>query len=124
MDGRVAGAAPDGEVVRADQHRAAVDARGTCHEVGRQDRGQAALGVIAGEPGQGPDLGEAAGVGQQLDALADGEPARGPLPCHLLRAAHGQRRLPAPADLLDLRHPALPGLCLVSCFGHRRLAMS
>jgi len=101
------------------------DAGGPGHEVGWQDRDEAALGVVVGEPGQGADLGEATGVGQPLDALADGEPAGSALPAHLLRAAHGLRRFPAPADLLDLRRPALlAGLCLVPCSAHRHLTCS
>ncbi len=115
VDGRVAGAAPDGEVVGADQHRAAADARGSGHEVGGQHRDQAALGVVVGEPGQGTDLGEAARVGQPLDALPDGEPAGGPLPCDLLRAAHGLGRRTPPADLLDLGCPVRRGLRLAFC---------
>ena len=125
VDRSVAGAAPDGEVVGADQHRAPVDAGGARDEVGGQDRAEPALLVVVGEPGERTDLGEGAGVGQVVDAFPHGEPARGVLPRHFLRATHGLRRLPAAADLLDFRHPALPaGFRPVSCFAHRRLAMS
>ena len=100
VDGGVAGAAAHGEVVGAQQHRAPVDPGGAGDEVGGQHRGQPALVVVAGEPGQRADLGEAAGVGQGLDALADGEPAGGPLAGDLVRAAHGGGQVAPATDLL------------------------
>jgi hypothetical protein len=125
VDRGVTGAAPDGEVVGADQHRAPVDAGGARDEVGGHHRAEPALLVVVGESGERADLGETSGVGQAVDALPDGEPARGTLPCHFLRAAHGLRRLAAAADLLDFRHPALPaGFRPVACSAHQRLAMS
>jgi hypothetical protein len=117
VDGRVPGAAADGEVVGAEHDRPAVDARRTRDEVGRPDRTR-----TVGQTGERADLGEAPGVGQPVDALADGEASGRALPRDLLRAAHVPRGEPPAADLLDLRRPV--AVCLAGGLhaGDRNLA--
>jgi hypothetical protein len=87
VNGRIARAAADGEVIGADHHPAAAEAGGPCHEVGGLDRDQPALGVVAAEAGEGADLSEAAFIGELLDA-------RAPSACRLQLAAYLLRSAP------------------------------
>jgi len=66
-------AAARGEVVGADHAWPPLDPAPAADMVGRGEVGDAALLVIAGEPGQAADLAEAAVVEQKIDPLAAGE---------------------------------------------------
>ena len=90
VDRRVSRPAPDREVIGPEQHRPAVDPGRPGDEVGWQHRDEPAFGVVAAEPGQHADLGEAARIGQPVDALAHGEPAG------RLAAARSCRDRPSP----------------------------
>ena len=75
LDGRVRGAAAHGEVVAADDDRAALDAGAAEDEVRRRERLEVVLVVVGGAAGDLAELVEAARIGQPIDALTDRQPA-------------------------------------------------
>src|SRR5439155_3376931 len=72
---------------------------------GRRERLEITVLVVLGPALEGAELPEGARVGEQRDALADGQLAAAPLPLDLVGAAHLLGQLLPPADLLDLRLP-------------------
>ena len=98
-DRGVGRAAPHGEVVAGDHHRAPVDLGHAADEVRRQERLQLAVVVVRAHAGDRAELVEGAAVDDPLDALADGELAELVLAGHLVGAAHlvGQLGAYAPA---------------------------
>ena len=105
-DGRVRGAAADGEVVALHYRPPAVDAAGADHDVGGEEVLDLAVVAVGRPPGERARLVEAAGIEEPLDPLADGEPPGGVLALDPLLAAHLARQRFAAAKLVEL---GLPG---------------
>ena len=105
-DRRVRRPAADGEVVTRDDDRAAVDLRGSEHEVGRREADQLPRFVVLADPGDRADLVEGARVDEMLDALAHRELAELVLTGDLVGTAHGLGHLGAATELVEL---GLPG---------------
>ncbi len=72
-DRAVGVAAAGGEVVGADDGGAPLDLAPAADVVGRREVGDGAVLVVGGEAGQAAHLAEAAGIEQQVDALAAGQ---------------------------------------------------
>jgi hypothetical protein len=88
--------------------------------VGRNERLQPVVGVVAGNPGDGADLAQGARIDQLLDALADGEPPAVVLPPDLVWPAHGAGQALALSQLFELRLPALVIAAGAIVVGHAR----
>ena len=104
-DGRVGGAAADRDVVAAHHDLAPDDAPGAGHEVGRGEAVQRPVAVVAGLPGQLPDLPERPVVEQPPEPLAHRQPPGVMLPGDLLRPAHPPGQFPPPRHFAKFRVP-------------------
>src|SRR5262249_34096096 len=104
-DRGVGGAAADGEIVAADDHRAAVDLAAAEDEIRRLKIDELALFVVAALAGDRADLAEALRIEELVDALTHGELAGLAVALDLFGAAHpGGERL----ALLQLFEFGLP----------------
>src|SRR5581483_1978214 len=83
-----------------------------------------AVALVRGEAGQRAVFLEAAGVEQQVDPLADGEPARRPGAGDALLPAHPPGQRLAPRQLVELRSPHRLRLAATDRLCHRGQAYS
>ena len=97
---------PHREVVAGDDAGPAVDVGHAAEQVGRLEAHQAAVLVVAADPGGRADLLERAGVAHGGEALPHGQLPGRLADGHPLGAAHLGRERPALVQLLDLRQPA------------------
>ena len=110
LDGRVGGAPPHGEVVAADDDRAAVDLRPPEDEVGRREVLEVVSLVVGRAARDLAQLVEGARIHQLGDPLADGVAAAVVLALDALGPAEPLGQLLAAPQLVQLLLPVHAGL--------------